>query len=67
LRTTLIAAPSSTKRPGTRDPEMQQMQKGGSWHSGMKEHIGVDAKSGLAHSVTRTAANVHDITVAHSL
>lgn len=64
---TLIAAPSSTKKAGTRDPEMHSTQKGGSWHFGMKAHIGVDADSGLVHSVTCTAANVHDITVAHAL
>ena len=38
---TLIAAPSSTKKPGTRDPEMRQTKKGGSWYFGMKAHIGV--------------------------
>jgi IS5 family transposase len=64
---TLIAAPSSTKKPGTRDPEMRQTQKGGSWHFGMKAHIGVDAQSGLVHSVKCTPANVHDITVAHAV
>jgi IS5 family transposase len=64
---TLIAAPSSTKKPGTRDSEMHSTQKGGSWHFGMKAHIGVDADSGLVHSVRCTSANVHDITVAHAL
>ena len=43
---TLIAAPSSTKKPGTRDPEMRQTKKGGSWYFGMKAHIGVDDQSG---------------------
>ncbi len=34
---TIIAAPSSTKNAtGTRDPEMKQTRKGGSWHFGMK-------------------------------
>jgi IS5 family transposase len=33
----------------------------------MKAHIGVDADSGLVHSVRCTSANVHDITVAHVL
>jgi IS5 family transposase len=46
---------------------MHSTQKGGSWHFGMKAHIGVDADSGLVHSVKRTSANVHDITVAHAL
>jgi IS5 family transposase len=64
---TLISAPSSTKRAGTRDPEMSQTQKGGSWYFGMKAHIGVDAESGLVHTVKCTPANVHDVTVAHDL
>lgn len=64
---TLISAPSSTKKPGTRDPEMKQTQKGGSWYFGMKAHIGVDAESGLVHTVKCTPANVHDVTVAHEL
>jgi IS5 family transposase len=36
---TLISAPSSTKKAGTRDPEMSQTQKGGSWYFGMKAHV----------------------------
>ncbi len=65
---TLIAAPSSTKNSrGERDPEMHQTQKGNQWHFGMKAHIGVDADSGLVHTVTTTAANAHDITQAHVL
>ena len=64
---TLISAPSSTKKAGTRDPEMRQTQKGGSWYFGMKAHIGVDVESGLVHTVKCTPANVHDITVAHAL
>jgi IS5 family transposase len=65
---TLIAAPSSTKNgSGTRDPEMHSTQKGGNWYFGMKSHIGVDADSGLVHTVIGTAANVHDVTVAQAL
>ena len=65
---TLIAAPSSTKNSsGERDPEMHQTKKGNQWHFGMKAHIGVDADSGLVHTVTTTAANAHDITQAHAL
>ncbi|OUL81888.1 IS5 family transposase, partial [Paraburkholderia hospita] len=56
---TLISAPNSTKKPGTRDPEMRQTQKGGSWYFGMKAHIGVDVESGLVHTVKCTPANVH--------
>jgi IS5 family transposase len=65
---TLIAAPSSTKNStGERDPEMHQTKKGNQWHFGMKAHIGVDAESGLVHTVTTTAANAHDVTQAHAL
>jgi IS5 family transposase len=65
---TLVAAPSSTKNgSGTRDPEMQSTQKGRNWYFGMKAHVGVDAESGLVHTVIGTAANVHDINVAHAL
>ena len=52
---TLIAAPSSTKNSsGERDPEMHQTKKGNQWHFGMKAHIGVDADSGLVHTVVGT-------------
>ena len=65
---TLIAAPSSTKNDkGERDPEMHQTKKGNQWHFGMKAHIGVDADSGLVHTVTTTPANAHDVTQAHAL
>ena len=60
---TLIAAPPSVKnREGKRDPEMHQAKKGNQWHFGMKAHIGVDATSGLVHSLVGTAANVADVT-----
>lgn len=59
---TIIAAPSSTKnRDRARDPEMHQTKKGNAWHFGMKAHIGVDADSGLVHTVTTTAANEADV------
>ena len=65
---TLIAAPSSTKNAGgERDPEMHQTKKGNQWHFGMKAHIGVDADSGLVHSVIGTAANVNDVSQGHGL
>ena len=64
----IIAAPSSTKnKDGQRDPEMHQTKKGNQWHFGMKAHIGVDAQSGLVHSVIGTAANVNDVTQASAL
>ena len=60
---TLIAAHSSIKNSiGERDPEMHQVKKGYQWHFGMEAHIGVDADSGLVHTVIGTAANVNDVT-----
>ncbi len=65
---TLISAPSSTKNDsGQRDPEMHQTKKGNMWHFGMKAHIGVDAQSGLVHTVKGTAANVNDVVEANGL
>lgn len=65
---TIIAAPSSTKnKEGERDPEMHQTKNGNQWHFGMKAHIGVDADSGLVHTVIGTAANVNDVTQAAGL
>ena len=65
---TLIAAPSSTKNgTGERDPKMHQVKKGNQWHFGMKAHIGVDAESGLVHTVIGTAVNVNDVTQGHGL
>lgn len=59
---TIISAPSSTKnKEGQRDPEMHQTKKGNQWYHGMKVHAGVDAGSGYIHTITGTAANVHDI------
>ena len=64
---TLIAAPSSTKNSsGERAPEMHQTKKGNQWHFGMKAHIGVDADSGLVHTVVGTATKVNDVTQAHA-
>ena len=65
---TLIAAPSSTKnKDGQRDPEMHQSKKGNQWYFGMKCHIGVDADSGLVHTVRGTSGNVNDVVEANSL
>ena len=65
---TIIAAPSSTKnQDGQRDPDMHQTKKGNQWYFGCKAHIGVDAESGLTHSVVVTPANVNDVTRAHAL
>ncbi len=60
---TLIAAPASTNsKPPARDPERGHTGKGKPYYFGAKAHLGVDAASGLVHSVTTTAANVADIT-----
>jgi IS5 family transposase len=65
---TIIAAPSSTKNAqGERDPEMSQTKKGNQWHFGMKAHIGVDADSGLVHTVMTTPANESDLEVVDEL
>ena len=65
---TLIAAPTSTKnKDKARDPEMHSSQKGNQWHFGMKAHIGVDAESGLVHTVRGTSGNVHDVVEGSSL
>lgn len=59
---TIIQAPSSTKnKHNSRDEDMYQTKKGNQWYFGMKAHIGVDAKSGLTHSLVTTAANEHDL------
>jgi len=59
---TIIAAPPSTKNAdGQRDPEMHQTEKGKDWHFGMKAHIGADRR-GIVHSLSTTAANIHDST-----
>jgi transposase, IS5 family len=65
---TIIAAPSSTKNARReRDPEMHQTRKGNQWYFGLKAHLGVDADSGLAHTLRVTAANVADIAQTHLL
>ena len=65
---TLISAPSSTKNAsGERDPEMNQSKKGQQWYFRMKAHIGVDADSGLVHTVRGTSGNVNDVVEANSL
>lgn len=65
---TIFEAPPSTKNAEkSRDPEMHQAKKGNDWHFGMKAHVGVDADSGLVHSVVTTAANESDVSQAHAL
>ncbi len=43
---------------------MHSVAKGNQWFLGMRCHIGVDAASGLVHSVVSTAANVHELNTA---
>ena len=65
---TIIDAPGSTRnKDKKRDPEMHSAKKGNQWRFGMKCHIGVDAGSGLVHTVVTTSANIHDVTVAAEL
>ena len=66
---TLIAASPSTKNEAQkRDPEMRSSKKGNqSRYFGMKAHIGVDAKSGLVHTVGVTTGSVHDAKVMDNL
>lgn len=65
---TIIASTPSTKnKDKKRDPEMHQTKKGNQWYHGMKVHAGVDAGTGYIHTITGTAANVHDIEETHNL
>jgi len=70
---TIIDAPSSTKnKTGKRDPDMSSTKKGNDWYFGpplvvcgqttagqRKAHIGVDADSGIVHSLDTSTAKVH--------
>jgi IS5 family transposase len=59
---TLIAAPTSTKNAsGKRDPQMHSSKKANQWYFGAKAHIGVDAESGLVHTMRCTSGNVSDV------
>jgi IS5 family transposase len=59
--TIIAAAPSTKNKAKSRDPEMHQTKKGNQWYFGMKAHIGVDAASGVVHTVVGTTANEADI------
>ena len=39
---------------------MSSTKKGGSWHFGMKVHIGTDSKSGLVHTIEGKTAKTSD-------
>jgi len=65
---TLIAAPTSTKNEDkARDAEMHSSKKGNQWYFGMMAHIGVDADSGLVHTVRGTSGHVSDIAEGNTL
>lgn len=65
---TLIAAPTSTKnKDKARDPDMHSSKKGNQWYFGMKAHIGVDADSGLVHTVRGTSGHVSDVAEGNAL
>ena len=71
---TIIDAPSSTKNKAkARDPEMSSTKKGNDWFFGpplviceqtaagqRKAHIGIDAESGVTHSLETSTAKLHD-------
>ncbi|KJZ03622.1 transposase [Halomonas sp. S2151] len=65
--TIVVAAPSTKNQAKRREPEMKQTKKGNQWFFGMKAHIGVDAVTGLTHSVVATSANVADVTMSSHL
>jgi IS5 family transposase len=52
---TMIHTLSSTKNKAkSRDPEMSSTMTGNDWFFGIKAHVGVDADSGVAHSLETT-------------
>ena len=54
---TIIDAPSSIKNADRkRDPEMHSAKKENQWRFGMKCHVGVDAGSGLVHTIANLYA-----------
>ena len=65
--TIIAAAPSTKNKEHQRDPQMHQTKKGNQWYFGMKAHIGVDAESGLVHSVHVTPANQSDVAHTHEV
>lgn len=65
--TIVAAAPSTKNKDRQRDPEMKQTRKGNQYFFGMKADIGVDAVTGLTHSIAATSANVADVTMASGL
>ena len=65
---TVIATTTPTKnKDKIRDPEIYSRKNGDQWYAGMKAHIGVDAESGLVHTVRCTSGNISNIAEANSL
>jgi IS5 family transposase len=46
---------------------MHSNQKGNQWYFGTKAHTGVDARSGLVHTVRGTSGHAADVTWGNSL
>ena len=46
---------------------MHSSKKGNQWYFGMKAHIGVDAESGLVHTMRGTSGHASDIAEANAL
>jgi IS5 family transposase len=65
--TLIAAAPSTKNREKARDPEMHSSKKGNQWYFGMKAHIGVDAASGLVHSMAVTSGSESDVAHVHEV
>lgn len=65
--TLIAAAPSTKNRERQRDPDMSQTRKGQQYYFGMKAHIGVDADSGLVHTVVGSTAKLGDAKVCDQL
>ena len=59
MRSLLIAALAARLLPAS-GSALAQSKKGNQWYFGMKLHIGADSKTGLVHSASVTAGNVHD-------
>jgi IS5 family transposase len=46
---------------------VRHSKKGNQWHFGMEAHVGVDAESGLVHTVIGSPGNINDVVPANSL
>lgn len=61
LAATVIRAPTFTKNAAkSRDAELGSTKQGNRWEFGAKLHVGVDGQTKVIHSLSMTAANVHD-------